>query len=361
MSANWASVAYWARAGRAGGEAFMKIHAILATVVCFGAFTACAKDPAAPAAAAADIASTADAPDVGTSGQSDADVGASTDSAGDADMSAPTDAVADSVAQDSTASSDTVGGEALVGQEVVDTSAGDQSTANDAGANSEGVGGTVDSQPADTSSKCPYVCNIKCVCKKDYQGCDIAECESAECMTVLGKIAALKPKLQACTAAKGCQGFEYPICGSAGCFQMPIGSDTDTSALSTLAQEAADAKCSSFHCGCGPAAPSFCLKGKCRDCPPDCDGTCDELATAIPQLAGQLGYCGKDDDCTVLMTGLCPIGGLPCGGIPLSKFAQTGQLQALLNQYAAPCNAVMCKCAGPGKPVCEKGKCVAPK
>jgi len=218
-----------------------------------------------------------------------------------------------------------------------------------------------DTAPGDVGGTgvCPYVCVIDCQCKKASNGCDLPECESTECLSILAKISALKPKVQVCKAAVGCATFEFPLCGSAGCFQTPVAQDANLDELTGLAAQAMDAKCSSFSCGCDLPEPSFCLKGQCRQCPPDCDGTCDELLGAIVQIAtSAAAWCGTDADCTVLPTGLCPVAGLPCGGAPVNKYMKTTQLQALLAQYAVPCNAAMCKCAVPGPALCEKGKCV---
>ncbi|MSQ84569.1 MAG: hypothetical protein EXR77_17100 [Myxococcales bacterium] len=137
--------------------------------------------------------------------------------------------------------------------------------------------------------------------------------------------------------------------------------DADTKEIDALAAEAAAAQCSGFNCGCGPPAPTFCLSGQCKQCPPDCDGSCDELSAAIITLAKQQGsYCGKDDDCTVLTTGLCPLGDLPCGGVPISKYAKPDQLNGLIAVFAPKCPASTCKCMAPGKAVCKVGKCSLP-
>jgi len=206
---------------------------------------------------------------------------------------------------------------------------------------------------------CAYTCAIDCVCKKDFDGCDKPECESTACTAALAKIAAIKPKVQKCTAAKGCTGYEFPICGSAGCFQLPIAADADLKDLDEAAAEASEAGCSGFTCGCGPAPVAFCLGGQCSQCPPDCGGTCDEKSSAIQQLGAQVAsVCGKDADCAILATGLCPIGAMPCGGVPHNVFVDLTPLKALVAAYAAGCGG-QCNCPPPAKAKCDKGKCVA--
>ena len=193
-------------------------------------------------------------------------------------------------------------------------------------------------------------------------GPDVAPADVADvapiCADLLKQIAALKPALAACTVAVGCKTFEYPICGSIGCYQAPMASDADATALEALAVQATAAGCDGFHCGCGVIAPAFCLKGTCKQCPPDCDGTCEEVTAALLQTAHAANWCGSDSDCTVLGTGMCPVGDLPCGGLLLSKNANTADIQAVLTGYSVACGASTCKCAMPQNPTCVAGKCV---
>ncbi len=181
----------------------------------------------------------------------------------------------------------------------------------------------------------------------------------ATCTALLAQIDALGPALSACTPAAGCRTFEYPYCGSFGCFQTPLSAGADVSGLEALAHEASLAGCEGFHCGCQRVAPSFCLKGVCRQCPPDCDGTCDELSAALLTVAHAGNWCGTDSDCAVVGTGLCPVGDLPCGGLLLNGYADTTTVLAVVAGYGAACGASTCKCAVPGPAVCVQGKCVA--
>lgn len=213
--------------------------------------------------------------------------------------------------------------------------------------------------PSDTG--CPP-CKLNCICKKGFDGCPLNECEPTTCVELVSKIDALKSKVTACTADKGCQPFEYPICDSAGCFQLGVGAGNDLTELQDLAGKAGAAQCSGFHCGCAPAPPTYCLKNQCRSCPPDCDGTCDELKAAILSTAKQMAsFCGTDADCTVVSTAMCPLGDLPCGGVPANKYSKPDALLALISAYSAPCGAAMCKCAAPGPAKCVKGQCVIQK
>lgn len=182
----------------------------------------------------------------------------------------------------------------------------------------------------------------------------------ASCPALLAKIAALKPALTACTAQVGCQTFEYPICNSVGCFQMPLAANADLAALESLAQQAAALSCPPFHCGCGEMPkPSYCLGGQCRSCPPDCDGSCEELKTALIKAAHANDWCSSAKDCVTLSTGLCPVGDLPCGGLWVNSYANQQNLLAIVGAYSAACGASTCKCAVPGPAACVKGKCVS--
>ena len=290
----------------------------------------CAESVQAPANAVAETMDSASAVDSSPDSSPDS----ATASDADAGQDATADALIDTVA-------DTSGDS--VADSVAD-SAADQ---------------TADVKPADAKpTACTYTCALDCVCKKDKQGCDVAECEVSGCAGILAKIDQIKPKLQACSAPAGCEEYEFPICGSAGCFQMPVAKGADLAELNKLTSAAMAEKCSQFSCGCAPAAPSFCLSGTCRQCPPDCDaGTCDEKAAAIAQLVGANSWCTTAKDCIVHQTGLCPFAGLPCGGVALNKYANIAQLNALLAATALPCNIAMCKCAVPGPASCVAGKC----
>ncbi len=179
------------------------------------------------------------------------------------------------------------------------------------------------------------------------------------CAALMGQIAALKPTLTGCTPATGCKTLEYPICNTFGCFQTPMASDADSSALESLAKQASSAGCDGFHCGCDQPKPAFCLKGQCQQCPPDCAGTCDELTAALLSAAHAANWCSTDSECTTVSTGLCPVGDLPCGGLYVNSFASAETLQGLIGGYSVACGASFCKCAVPGPAVCAKGKCVA--
>lgn len=313
---------------------------------------ACSSPSAATSAQGADIAVdivdaavTADTAVAKDSTVADATLAIDTTADGTADT------VADGAAQDAAVAPDSLSDAAASDSSVADTSASDTGPSQDAAV----------SPDVSYDAGCAP-CALNCVCKKDYNGCPLPECESAACLDLMGQIDALKPKVTACTSDKGCQPFEFPICGSVGCFQLGVGVGNDLSELENLAGKAGAAQCSGFHCGCGPAPPTYCLGGKCRTCPPDCDGTCDEKLAALVATAQQLAsYCGTDSDCTVVGTAMCPVGGLPCGGIAVNKNAKTDGLLGLVAAYSAPCGAAMCKCAVPGPAVCVKGKCtVAP-
>ncbi len=316
-----------------------------AAAACSSPTTAAGQGGDADVAAASDVADALATSDLSTAADS-ADVAAQ-DAATGADSwvdAGPTDSSAGDTWPGDTWPGDTWPGDAPAG----DTSASDVATAQD----------TASGADATYDAGCSP-CNLDCVCKTDYNGCPLQECESATCLDLMGQIAALKPKVTTCSADKGCQPFEFPICGSVGCFQLGVGAGNDLTELENLAGKAGAAQCSGFHCGCGPAAPTFCFKGQCQTCPPNCDGTCDEKLAALLSVAKQAAsFCGSDSDCTVVATGMCPVGGLPCGGIPANKYSKTEVLSGLVAAYSAPCGAAMCKCAVPGPAKCVQGHCV---
>jgi hypothetical protein len=180
------------------------------------------------------------------------------------------------------------------------------------------------------------------------------------CPQILAKIDALKPALSQCTKEAGCQNFEYPICGSFGCFQLPVAANADTTALQALSEQAAALSCEPFQCGCGEQlSPSLCLNGYCRSCPPDCAGSCDDLTQALLTTAHNANYCASDKDCVVVSTGLCPVGDLPCGGLYVNTYTKQETLQAVVTAFSQACGASTCKCAVPDIASCVGGKCVA--
>jgi len=180
------------------------------------------------------------------------------------------------------------------------------------------------------------------------------------CPQILAKIDALKPALSQCTNQAGCQNFEYPICGSFGCFQLPVAANADTTQLQSLSEQAAALSCEPFHCGCGEQlSPSLCLNGYCRSCPPDCAGSCEDLTQALLTTAHNANVCASDKDCVVVSTGLCPVGDLPCGGLYVNTYTKQETLQAVITAFSQACGASTCKCAVPPAPSCVGGKCVA--
>ena len=189
-------------------------------------------------------------------------------------------------------------------------------------------------------------------------GADTAADVPSTCAALLGKISALKPKLAACSKGSSCKTFEHPICDSFGCFQTPVSATADTSELEQLAAQASSAQCEGFHCGCGTSTPSYCLNGACQQCPPNCDGSCEDVTAAVASAAHAANWCGSDKDCTILSTGTCPIGDLPCGGWYVSQYTKSGQFDALLGAYNKACGPSTCKCAISSTVSCVGGKCV---
>jgi len=207
-----------------------------------------------------------------------------------------------------------------------------------------------------TDAGCSYVCNADCVCLQDGNGCDVPLCAPQSCAEVATQLAKWLPKARPCAGT--CQTLEYPICGSIGCFQVPVGPGPAVAVVEAIAQAAGKLGCPQFHCGCSVPQPAFCFAGQCSFCPPDCGGTCAELGAALVQEAGAAGYCGKDSDCATFTTDICGVPGLGCNAIAIQKSAKLTGLQALLASYAQQkCAKAVCDCAQPPPPKCVKNKC----
>lgn len=239
--------------------------------------------------------------------------------------------------------------QAVSDQAVADQAATDQS-AKDQGPSDTGTADAV----------CPSTCPLACPCLKDGSGCVVPVCAPKSCAEVDTLMAQWLPKARPCSGATGCQSFEFPACGSAGCFQAPVGATSPAVAvIEQIAAAALALQCPKFGCGCAPPPPSFCFGGQCSFCPPDCKGSCAELLDALVLLAKTQSFCGKSEDCQLLPTDLCAVAGLGCYHIALSKFADLKGIQSLLAAHAqAKCPTADCDCATPSKASCQQGKCV---
>ena len=208
---------------------------------------------------------------------------------------------------------------------------------------------------------CDYVCNMDCVCKKDPAGCDLPVCEEVECSAIEGSIAALLPGLSGCASAGDCMLFEYPICGSAGCFQRAVSKDADLTDLWDLAQQAQTAGCSGFTCGCGYGAMPVCLQAQCTLCPgPGCAPSCENLLATIKAEAALAKGCVSDADCMLLDSPICAEPGLGCYAIAVATTTPIqNNLGALLELYTTKgCPTADCDCDQP-KAHCDGGSCIS--
>ncbi len=196
----------------------------------------------------------------------------------------------------------------------------------------------------------------------DASGIDASADVTLTCEELQAKIDALKPTLTACTVEQGCTTYMHATCNVADCFQAPVAQGSDTSLLEALTLQAGAQGCESYWCGCTDWRPSFCLKGQCRQCPPDCDGTCEEITGALTELAHTANQCEWDFDCVIVSTGICQVDDLPCGGLVIDKFINTfvsgTMVQAVVGGYKAACGPSTCDCALPSALACVKGKCV---
>lgn len=208
---------------------------------------------------------------------------------------------------------------------------------------------------------CAYTCNIDCQCKKDPNGCDLPECEDDQCGGIEASIEALLPAMSGCNSAGDCSLFEYPICGSAGCFQRAVNKDADFEALSALASQGQNAGCSGFTCGCGYGSMPVCLNAQCTLCPgPNCAPSCAALLETIKAEAALAKDCTKDTDCVLLDSPICAEPGLGCYAVSVALETPIQKnINALLTLYAdLSCPTADCDCDEPVAS-CAAGKCVS--
>jgi hypothetical protein len=215
---------------------------------------------------------------------------------------------------------------------------------------------TEDVPVADAS--CEYVCNIDCECLTDGRGCDIPACADS-CTQIEQNIDVLLTDAQACSVREDCQLFEFPICGSAGCFQEAAGTGADLTSISNLAQQAQEAGCPGFTCGCGYESDPICLTGRCRKCPGDCDAPCEDLRAALVAETGPQRLCASDEECVAIDIPFCDIPELGCYGTVYSRSRGGRALEGLIDAFSARgCSNIDCDCAPPpGPPSCIDGVC----
>lgn len=208
---------------------------------------------------------------------------------------------------------------------------------------------------------CEYTCNMDCVCKKDLAGCDLPECEADQCVTIESSIDALLPGVSGCTSAGECTLFEYPICGSAGCFQRAVNKEADISSLWELAEQGQTAGCSGFTCGCGYGTMPVCLGSECVLCPgPNCNPSCDTLLATIKAEAALAKACTDNWDCKLLDSPICGEPGLGCYAVAVATTTPLQKnLTALLDLYAdLGCPTADCDCDEPVA-TCSDGQCIS--
>jgi hypothetical protein len=296
---------------------------------------------------ATDVADTT-ALDTGDSALSDA-----SDALGDAasdvdagDASIPDGATDAGDAGDAGADGDASGGDA--------TDASDTTDASDA----TDAADTADAAP--DTVECAYVCALDCVCKVDANGCDLPECAEGCDELVPAANAALSAAASGCGDPTGCGFYEYPICGTFGCFNGAVRESADLAALETAASAAGAAGCEPFHCGCGfPEGAPVCLGETCRMCPPDCGSDCEELEAAVTAFAKEAAAgCTADVDCEISTTGPCELGPfVSCHGLAWNTSAEP--VMTLIAGYmgAGGCEFADCDCQAT-EAHCKGGYCV---
>jgi hypothetical protein len=220
-------------------------------------------------------------------------------------------------------------------------------------------------QPPDTSPGCPYVCDIDCQCKKGFDGCDLPECESDNCLQIMTQAnQVLADAANGCVASSQCKMFEYPICGSFGCFQGPVNDTLDLLPLNLVAQQGVDELCSGFHCGCMlPEGPTACFENSCISCDDsnvcsDCDKL-TEMIVADSTFAAE--GCTTDDDCEVAIVDHCSMGPhIACHGFAYNKAKGPGKVLELMNLFTKQengCPWTQCDCEA-SSVQCDQGKCI---
>ena len=225
----------------------------------------------------------------------------------------------------------------------VETSAASDTIAEDSAADSAGSTEDValagDAQAADTEA----------------ESCEAIKAEADEQLLAAGA---------GCGAADSCTWFEFPICGTFGCYSGAIRKDTpeeSLSALSAVGLEGLNAGCEPFHCGCGfPEGTPVCLADQCRMCPGDCGESCDDISAAIEVFAAEVSTgCSSDNECEVLMVSPCDLGSaITCHGLPHHVNADLGPIQKLLDGApSAGCEFFACDCQL-SQAVCDAGTCV---
>ena len=167
-----------------------------------------------------------------------------------------------------------------------------------------------------------------------------------------------------CDAPDSCVMFEFPICGTFGCFLGAIRKDTSEADLATLndtALEGLNGGCEPFHCGCGfPEGAPVCLQSQCRMCPGDCGDSCEDVKAALLAVAEPVATgCESDDDCAVLPVAPCDLSpAIQCHGLPHRVGADIGAVKKLLNGMTeVGCETFECDCQLT-EAICDAGTCV---
>ena len=220
-------------------------------------------------------------------------------------------------------------------------------------------------QASDTASGCAYICDIDCLCKKDFDGCDLPECESNSCQQILTEAnQLLADSAQGCTTSSQCMMFDYPVCGTFGCFQGPVNTSLNLQSLNLIAQQGVEGNCSGFHCGCMlPDAPTVCVDQSCVSCKDSSACTdCNELTTLIQQEAAfHAEGCESDEDCGLSIVDQCSMGPQNmCHRYAYNQSKGPGKVLELMSLFTSPeneCPWSQCDCESSAVH-CDQGTCV---
>lgn len=181
------------------------------------------------------------------------------------------------------------------------------------------------------------------------------------CEELTGDIDAILAEHQTCGGPGECELFEYPICGSAGCYQRAVGDPASVpEEVWEIASIASALHCEPFHCGCGYAASPACLDGTCELCPgPGCALDCDALIALLVAEVELQTACTSDNDCGAVATPLCTVPELGCYQAAVTWTGTWGIIPTLVQMITDQgCALADCDCQDQST-ACVDGTCVS--
>ena len=181
------------------------------------------------------------------------------------------------------------------------------------------------------------------------------------CEDLSSQLDALIASHAGCTGPGQCQHFEYPICGSIGCYQRAVAdSATLPDEVWALATDAAALQCEPFHCGCDFKGFPACIDDTCQLCPgPGCELDCEALLALLVAEVQARSACTAATDCAAVQTPLCTVPGLGCYQAAVNLSGTWGLVPALVQMVVDQgCAVADCDCQDQGTD-CVEGGCVS--